>query len=37
MDHHLTPKDITTFIESRLDRRERERLLEHLDHCPGCV
>ena len=34
MEDHPTPQEIQAFIEGRLDRRERERMLEHLDHCP---
>ncbi len=34
---HLTTKEINPFIEGHLDRKERERILEHLDHCPMCV
>lgn len=37
MDHHLTSQEIQAFIEARLDHRERERILEHVDHCPLCV
>ncbi len=37
MEIHLTPDEIQAFIEGRLDRSERERMLAHLDHCPLCV
>ncbi len=37
MEVHLTPQEIQAFIEGRLDRSERERILEHLDHCRLCV
>ncbi len=37
MEIHLTREEIQAFIEGRLENRERERMLEHLDHCPLCV
>ncbi len=36
MEDHLTPQEIQAFIEGLLDRSERERMLDHLDHC-RCV
>ncbi len=37
MEYHLTPLEIHAFIEGRLDRRHRKRMLEHLNHCLVCV
>ncbi len=37
MEIYFTPEDIQVFIDGRLDRSERERMLEHLDHCKMCV
>ncbi len=34
---HLTAEETEAFIEGCLDRKDRERILEHLDHCPLCV
>ncbi len=34
---HLTAEETETFIEGCLDRKDRERILEHLNHCPLCV
>ncbi len=31
------PQEIKTFIDDTLDRRSRDRMLEHLDHCRICV
>ncbi len=37
METHFTLQEIQAFIKGGLDRRERERMLEHRDHCPLCV
>ena len=36
-DIHLKQQEIKSFIGGSLERKERERIMEHLDHCPLCL
>lgn len=37
MNEHLTPGDLTAFLDGRLPQRRVPDVVEHLRHCPNCA